>query len=188
MIILASKSPRRKELMTKYITSHFSIIPSSYEEEIDNNISPIDNVLNISKHKGEEIFNEHRDDVVISCDTIVVLNNEIFGKPKDKEDAIDTIMKLAGKTHEVISAYSIFYKEIEISRYVISKVTFKNINKDQAKEYIEKDNPLDKAGSYGIQDKDSYLIIEKYEGSLNNIIGFPVEEIKKDLEGFNILD
>ena len=100
MIVLASKSPRRKELMTKYITSHFSIIPSTSEIEVNPNLSPLENVKIISKEKGEEVFNSHPQDCIISCDTIVILNNEIFGKPKDKNDCYKMMKKLSDKTHE----------------------------------------------------------------------------------------
>lgn len=183
MIILASKSPRRKELMEKHFPFSFIIIPSDVEEITDIDLSPIENTINIAKAKGEDIFKDHLDDIVISCDTIVTLNNKIFGKPKNKEDALAILEELSNQTHEVISAYWIFSKKKIISNYVVSKVTFNKLNKEDILSYIELGTCYDKAGSYAIQDPVSSKFIKSYSGSLNNIIGFPVEEIKKDLEG-----
>ena len=188
MIILASKSPRRKELMTSYITSHFSIIPSSYEEEVSSDLSPIENVMIISKRKGEDVFKDHKDDIVISSDTIVVLNNKIYGKPSSHLEAKKMLNELSDKTHEVITAYWIFSKEKIISNYVVSKVTFNKLSDELIENYIATGSPFDEAGGYGIQDEYGHLLVKHYEGSLNNIIGFPVEEIKKDLEGLKMFE
>lgn len=182
MLILASKSPRRKELLEEYITSNFIIEPSTYGEDIDDNLTPIENVKNIAYQKGKEIHAKHYNDIVLSADTIVVLNNKIYGKPFDKLDAFKMLKELSNKTHEVITAYSIFYQDKVISNYVVSKVTFNGLPDSLINEYIETLSPLDKAGSYGIQDSYGNKIVKSYIGSLSNIIGLPVEEIKKDLE------
>jgi len=183
MIILASQSPRRKELMEKYISTSFLVIPSHIDEEINNNISPLENVINIAKAKGMDIAKDYKEDIVISCDTVVILNNKIYGKPENKIEAFNMLKELSNKTHEVISAYWIFYKDISISKYVSSKVTFNNLSDELINQYVDTLSPLDKAGGYGIQDPLGNQLVKEYKGSLNNIIGFPVEEIKKDLEG-----
>ena len=183
MLILASKSPRRKQLLEEYVTSSFLIVPSSYEEELDLNKSPLDNVCNLAYKKGEAVFKDHQEDVVISCDTIVTLNNKIYGKPKDRDEAYQFFKELSDNTHEVITAYSIFSKDKIISNYVISKVTFNKLSDELINKYIETGSPFDKAGGYGIQDPLGKELVKEYKGSLNNIIGMPIEEIKKDLEG-----
>lgn len=183
MIILASQSPRRKELMEKFISTSFLVIPSYVNEVINHNLSPIENVINIAKAKGLDVSKNHKDDIVISCDTAVILNNKVYGKPVNKYDAYKMLKELSNNTHEVISAYWIFYKDISISKYVSSKVTFNDLSDALINEYIETLSPLDKAGGYGIQDPLGNKLVKCYTGSLTNIIGFPVEEIKKDLEG-----
>lgn len=183
MIILASNSPRRKELMEKYITPDFLIIPSDVDEKIDDSLSPIDNTVNIAKSKGEYVFKNHQEDIVISCDTTVYIENKIYGKPKDEEDAFHMLKELSNKTHHVITAYWIFKKEKIINGYVISDVTFYDLSDEIIKGYIDTKSPFDKAGGYGIQDEYSKHIVKGYKGSLSNIIGFPYEDIKKALEG-----
>ena len=183
MLILASKSPRRKQLLEENINSSFLIIPSSYEEELDINKTPLENVCRLAYKKGETVFTEHPDDIVLSCDTIVTLNNKIYGKPKDKKEAYVFLKELSNKTHEVITAYSIFYKGNVINNHVISKVTFNCLSDDLITSYIATGSPFDKAGGYGIQDPLGKLLVKEYKGSLSNIIGMPIEEIKKDLEG-----
>lgn len=188
MIILASSSPRRKDLMKEYITSSFLIEPSDIDESIYQNDSPIKTSEQTAKAKGLFIFNKHPDDVIISADTIVVINNQILGKPKDEEDALRMLKMMRGKTHEVITAYFIKGKDIEVLRNVVSTVTMKDVNDDILKQYIKEYPPLDKAGSYGIQDE--YFknnILDKYEGSLTNIIGLPIEKITEDLRGFSVI-
>ena len=188
MIILASNSPRRKELMKEYITPSFLILPSDIDESVYYDNDPIIMSQNTAKAKGDYIYKSHKDDLVISADTIVVINKEILGKPKDINDAINMLKKLKGKTHEVITSYYIINKEKSILRSVISKVIFKNVNDNVLKEYIRLFPPLDKAGSYGIQD--SYFhdnVLKGYEGSLTNIIGLPIEKITEDLREFSVI-
>ena len=185
MIILASNSPRRKELMEKYITKDFLVVPSQIEEISNPNLSPIENTLNIAKQKGESIFKLYPEDIVISCDTIVYIDNKIYGKPKDTNDAYHMLKELSDKKHYVATAYWIFTKDKIVSGYVVSKVKFFSLNDKTINEYIATGSPFDKAGGYGIQDDYAKNIVESYEGSLSNIIGYPYEEIKKALEGLN---
>ncbi len=182
MIILASKSPRRKELMKK-ITSSFSICVADIDESISYSLpTPLDATMDIAKRKGEKVAKDHYDDIVISADTIVVLDNEILGKPKDKEDAKNMLLKLSNKTHTVVTAYAIFYKDKMIQNHVETLVKFANLQLDTVLRYIETGSPMDKAGSYGYQDNDKeFHIVDNIIGSEDNVIGFPVEEIKGDL-------
>ena len=183
MIILASASPRRKQLMEKYITSSFLIDVSHINEEQYLNNDPIQSVKAIAKAKGEDIFTKHPDDVVISADTIVVIDNKVLGKPVDEDDALNMIKMLSGRSHQVMTGFYIKKKDYEYNNVDISTVTLKDVDEQIIKQYIKKYPPLDKAGSYGIQDQ--YFadnILDNYEGSLNNIIGFPTEKISDILK------
>ena len=178
--VLASSSPRRKELM-KEISEVFSIDVSNVDETVDENLSPIDAVKTIALRKGEAVRVRHLDEVVISADTIVVVNNMIIGKPIDEEDAIRILKLLSGRTHIVYTAYCIFYKDKFIEEVVESSVTFNKLSDKLIKEYVASKSPLDKAGAYGVQDNGNFNIIKEIKGSLTNVIGFPVEDIKVSL-------
>lgn len=180
MLILASQSPRRKELLTKY-GYEFKVIPSSYEEEIDLNKSPYENSLYLAYMKALGIFEQNKEDVVLASDTIVTLDGVIFGKPKDKDDAYFMLKTFSGRTHEVVSSVCIMSKAQTYNFYVVSKVTFKELTEEEINWYLNTDEPYDKAGSYAIQGL-AGRFVEKFEGSLNNIIGLPIEESKEYLD------
>ena len=179
MTILASASPRRQELI-KQITSDFTIITADIDEDKSYVLSPLNAVLDIAKRKGEKIHADHYDDLVISADTIVVHKNKIIGKPTDAEDAKKILRELSGEMHEVITAYCLFKKDKLIEHYVISKVFFNKLSDELIDEYVKTGSPLDKAGAYGVQDNDKFPIVKEIQGSITNVIGFPVDEIKKD--------
>lgn len=187
MFILASKSPRRKLLMKEDIISSFDIEVAEINEDASYVLGPKEAVKDISKRKGEAIAKNHFDDVVISADTIVVLNNKIIGKPKDEEDAFNILKSLSNNKHEVITGYSIFYKGQVLTKYSISYVYFNKLSDDLIKEYIKTGSPMDKAGAYGVQDNEKFHIIKSVDGSIKNVIGFPTEDIKKDLINLGLL-
>lgn len=178
--ILASKSPRRKELM-KQISPDFIVAVEDIDEEKYYQLPPIDAVRNIAKEKGKVVDKSYPDDLVISADTIVVLDGKIIGKPKDELDAKNILRLLSNKTHNVYTAYRIQYKGMEILHYVDSKVIFNNLSEDLIENYVKSGSPLDKAGAYGVQDNKDFPLIKKVIGSIDNVIGFPVAEIKEDI-------
>ena len=178
--VLASSSPRRKELM-KEISEVFSIDVSNVDETVDESLSPVDAVKTIALRKGEAVKVRHPNEVVISADTIVVIDNMIIGKPVDEKDAVRILKLLSGRTHVVYTAYCIFYKDKFIEEVVESSVTFNKLSDELIKEYVASKSPLDKAGAYGVQDNDNFNIIKEIKGSLTNVIGFPVEDIKVSL-------
>lgn len=179
MVILASASPRRQELI-KQITSDFKVITADIDEDKSYVLSPLDAVLDIAKRKGEKIHKDHYEELVISADTIVVHKGKIIGKPVDANDAKRILKELSNDIHEVITAYCLFKKDILIEHYVISKVYFNKLSDELIDAYIKTGSPLDKAGAYGVQDNDKFPIVKSIEGSVTNVIGFPVDEIKQD--------
>jgi septum formation protein len=183
MIILASKSPRRKQLISEYITSDFLTYNPDIDESLSNSlIDPILIVRDIATRKGECALKKFPNDIVIAADTIVVYSKEILGKPKDEKDAYRILELLSNNTHQVITAFSIFYKDIKIIKHVISDVTFNKLDDTLINEYIASKSPLDKAGAYGIQDNHQFNIIKEYKGSYSNIVGLPIEELKIEID------
>ena len=179
--ILASKSPRRKDLM-KFISSDFLIAIEDIDESISYKLDPVSAVKDIAKRKGEAVYKSYPNDLVITADTIVVLEKEIIGKPKDKIDAKKILSKLSNKTHQVYTGYAIHYLDKLIVGVVKTDVIFNELSDELIDKYIESGSPLDKAGAYGIQDNDKFPIIKNIIGSYDNVVGFPVKEIKEKIE------
>jgi len=183
MIILASASPRRKELMRKEISSSFVVVVPHIDESLSfKNFTDVkDIVKDISLRKCLEVAKDHQDDLVIAADTVVAIGNEIIGKPKDKEDAFKILKELSGKEHYVYTGYALKQNDKLVQGIVKSTVYFNELSDELINAYIASGSPLDKAGAYGVQDNDKFPIVKKISGSMNNIIGFPTDEIKQDL-------
>lgn len=180
-LVLASSSPRRKDIITEY-GYKFEIISKSIDESMDPKLSPIDNVKAVALKKAKAV-SPLFDNIIIGCDTIVVLDNKIYGKPIDDNDAFKMLKSLSGKTHDVISGVAIIFNE-EIHNFaVVSHVKFKELTDKDIYDYIDTKEPFGKAGSYAIQGIGRSLIKE-YSGSLNNIIGLPIEDIKPILDKY----
>ena len=175
MLILASESPRRRELIKK-ITHDFVVIPSNVDESLLH-IAPHDLPGELSKLKAYSVYSKYPNDTVLSCDTVVILNGELMGKPHSKEEAKAMLKKLSGNKHVVISGYTFINKEKEITRTVRTYVYFNKLSDELIDEYIKSGSPMDKAGSYGIQDSE-FNLVNHIEGSYDNVIGLPVEDIK----------
>ena len=176
-IILASKSPRRKELMSLIPTS-FIIQTKEVEEYINLQDSPEENVKRLAKEKAQAIGKEYKNHWILGCDTVVVYEEEILGKPKDEEDAKKMLSKLSGKVHFVYTGIALYNesKEKLIQSAVCSKVFMKVISQEELEWYVKTGEPFDKAGGYGIQGYASNFI-EKIEGDYFNIVGLPVSTV-----------
>ncbi len=170
-IILASRSPRRAFLL-KQVGLHFRQIPSHIEENF-NGMEPEDFVLHYAYKKAEEIQKTYPESLIIGADTIVVLNNEIIGKPTDEKDAFLILNKLSEQCHEVFTGMSILYHDSVVSDIAKTKVYFNHISEDDIHEYVKTGEPMDKAGAYGIQGYGSQFI-DKIEGCYFNVMGFPI--------------
>lgn len=175
MFILASKSPRRKELL-KYITEDFTVKTADVDETLPENISPSDAVLYLSKIKAEPFKNEK--DIVIGADTVVAINGKILGKPLDTADAQKMLRRLSGKTHSVFTGVTVIKGGKETSFFCETKVTFFDLSDEEIENYIKTKEPLDKAGAYGIQGFGS-LLVKKIDGDYFNVVGLPVSKLNR---------
>ena len=177
MFILASESPRRKKLLKQIVKDFIIVSANVNEREYRFNINQY--ALELSKLKAYEVFSRYPNNSVLACDTIVIYNNKILNKPKDKKDAIRMLKLLSNNKHIVISSYTYINKNKEINRSVKSIVTFNKLSNELINEYVNKGLSFNKAGAYGIQD--GYDLVKSVEGSYNNVVGLPIEDIKKHI-------
>jgi septum formation protein len=185
-IILASASPRRKEILKK-TGLKFSVDESTYEENNGIGLKPPQLALYHARSKAREVAARHKNALVISADTIVVLKNVIFGKPEDKADAARILKALSGRTHAVITAFTILdtASKKELSKAVESMVTFRRLEDSEISAYIKSGEPMDKAGAYGVQGLGA-AIVKKIEGDFFNVMGLPLSELAEQLRKFGI--
>ncbi len=181
-LILASASPRRREILSR-IAPDFLVIPSDADENIAC-LSPSEAAEKVAVRKAEKVFAAHPGCAVLGADTVVAFEGRILGKPKDAADAARTLRMLSGKTHEVYTGWCLAAPGRIESGAERSIVSFRELSEAFIREYVESGKPLDKAGSYGIQD--DVRIAAAYEGSLTNIIGLPEEKIGEILKDFGI--
>ena len=179
MIILASQSPRRRELM-KYITENFEVRVSEVDETLPDGITPAEAVLYLSKIKARPFANE--DDTVIGADTVVAIDGKILGKPANKEDAAHMLRNLRGRTHSVFTGVTVIKNGQEHSFFEETKVKFLNFSDAEIEKYVETGEPLDKAGAYGIQGYGA-LLVEKIDGDYFNVVGLPISKLNQVLIG-----
>ncbi|MBQ4255831.1 MAG: septum formation protein Maf [Bacilli bacterium] len=174
MFILASGSPRRKELLHKIVDDFEVVVPDI--DESHHPLDPKDLPKELSKEKAYAIYRRFPNDEILACDTIVILDHEVLGKPKSPQNAIEMLEKESGRRQIVLSGYTYIGKGKEISRTVATEVYFNKLSLEQIKDYVTRFAPFDKAGSYGIQD--DFPLIEKIVGSYDNVMGLPTEDIK----------
>jgi len=184
-LILASQSPRRQYLL-KELGLHFEIITTNVPEKYPENLSPEQIAVFLAELKADSFDTARLDPkaIIISADTIVCIDNEILGKPGNYKEAVNMLMKLSGKKHEVITAVCLKTKSKRKTFSVISAVYFKELSMEEIDYYIENFQPFDKAGGYGIQEWIGYIGISKIEGSFFNIMGLPVKEFYEELLKF----
>ena len=184
MIILASASPRRKKLMQEEISSCFKNIVPEIDESLSfkkfKDVKAI--VKDISKRKCLKVAKDHPHDLVIAADTVVVINKMIIGKPKDQKDAYRILKMLSNNKHYVYTGYTIKQDDKMINGVSKTTVYFNDLSDELINSYIASGSPMDKAGAYGYQDNNDFALVKKINGSLTNVIGFPVEDIKKVLK------
>lgn len=183
-IILASGSPRRKDFI-KSLGLQFTVISPDVDETPKPNELPQDLVVRLAKLKAEHIAKMHPEAVVIAADTIVVLDGEILGKPKDRNDAKAMIKKLSGKTHEVLTGYTVQKDSISYQGLEKTLVTFANISDENIEGYVSSGECDDKSGSYAVQGL-ATMFVEKVSGSVSSVVGLPICQVRALLEKFGI--
>lgn len=181
-IILASKSPRRREILEN-TKVRFSIEESQIDEVIKLNELPKETVMRLAYEKALDVANRNRNSLVIGADTIVVINDTILGKPKDDIEAFSMLKLLSGKTHYVITGFALINLSLDkkIIDCQVSQVTFKELSEQCIKDYLQTKESLDKAGAYGIQGYGG-LLVENIQGDYFNIVGLPISKISDCLK------
>ncbi len=183
--VLASASPRRKELLAELIEK-FEIIPAKGEEIVDDNLTPSELVKSLALQKATEVASVQKDKIVLGADTVVALGNRILGKPKDEADAVEMLTALSGRAHEVYTGVCLIVPKAERIVKVdvaCTKVYFNRLTREDIVRYVASGSPMDKAGAYGIQDGG---LVEKIEGSYSNVVGLPVELCRELFEKLDI--
>lgn len=171
-VILASGSPRRRELMG-LICSDFTVEPSGCEEVLPEEMGSNQGAVYLSMLKCEDVGKKHENSLVIGCDTLVSCQNKIMGKPKDEKDAFEMLSTLSGKTHQVVTGVTMGYQGNYTSFCQTTNVTFREISSKEINAYIATKEPFDKAGAYAAQGYGA-LLIKGIEGDFFNVVGLPV--------------
>ncbi len=178
-VILASASPRRKELLGGLV-KNFIVLPSNADENVCC-FTPLDTAKQLSFVKAKSVFEQNQNCLVVGADTIVVHDDKILGKPKDKQSAYQMLSQLSGKTHSVITGVTVMTKDVTITFADVSSVSFRQLCDKDIFDYIATGSPFDKAGGYGIQDSGFVCDIS---GSYDNVVGLPTEKLAQVLSQF----
>ena len=186
MILLASSSPRRREIL-EMLGLNFKVIPSSADETVPKGLSPAQTVEYLSGIKAEAVFKKHLAEAVtvIGSDTVVIADGVIYGKPTDRDDAFRMLRALSGKTHQVMTGVTILRSDgngecIKKSFTSTTDVWFYDLTDEEIRDYIDSGEPMDKAGAYGIQGQGVFFV-EKIDGDYNTVVGFPLAAVGRVL-------
>ena len=186
-IILASKSPRRKQLLQRFNLA-FKVVDSNLDESsVSKMTDPRNFCSTLASMKADIVSKKFRDELIIGADTIVVLNKTIIEKPKDKSEAFKSLKKLSGSSHSVFTGVCLksINHNIHKTFIVQTKVEFRNLEDSEINFYIDNYKPYDKAGSYGIQDASS-VFVKYINGCYDNVVGLPISKLHKELKKLNI--
>ena len=181
--ILASKSPRRRELISELI-NNFEIITAEVDESLPDSIHPREGVEILAVRKGEVIAKDNLDAIVISSDTLVELGGVALGKPTDKDDAVRMLNSLSGKTHNVHTGVAIHFGGKLYSGVATTAVYFREMTKTEIEDYVNSGDPMDKAGAYGIQSGGGKFV-EKIDGDYDTVVGLSMRLVKELLSKIN---
>jgi septum formation protein len=186
MIILASTSPRRKQLLEQ-LGLPFTVVPSNVVEELNSHYPLEKQAEFLSLQKAQAVAAQYEDAIIIGADTIILFENELIGKPKDKKDAKKLLAKFSGKSHVIITGFTILDAKTKktITKSVKTKIWFRELEESEIDSYIEKEKPFDKAGAYALQDLGA-IFIEKIEGDFFGGVGLPLFTLAKELKHFGV--
>ena len=182
-IYLCSRSPRRRKLL-KQINLQFKSFSVDVDESILKNEKPVHIVKRLANNKLVAALKKVKKGIIITADTIVVLDNKVLGKPENEPDAVRILKKLSGRVHTVYTGFSIFNteKNLRITDFEKTNVEFRELDNIEIKEYIKGGSPMDKAGAYGIQDDFGAVFIKKINGCYYNVVGLPLQKVYQTLK------
>ena len=180
-LILASNSPRRRELLSK-LNYKFDVIPSGCEE-YTNATDPADMVKELAVHKALDVYKQHPDCCVIGCDTVVDLDGKVLGKPHRYDEAVAMLRQLSGRTHKVHTGVCVMSQRSIHIFADTSLVTFDELSDERIRKYVDTGSPMDKAGAYGIQDSG---FVKDIKGSYDNVVGLPTERLNSILRQLHL--
>jgi septum formation protein len=185
-IILASQSPRRSDLLQR-MGVQFTVIPSDFDEQLDDARDPVEVAKELALGKANTVAAEHPEAIVIGSDCIVSINGQQLGKPADLQEARETLRRLSGQTNIVTTSVAVVCKADNLSlvEAASARVTFKPLDEQALEAYIQTGDPLDKAGSYGLQSGAAPLV-ERFEGDYDVIIGLPTRLLADMLQGLGV--
>lgn len=181
-VILASQSPRRKELLQR-VVPQFDIVPADIDEEVKPCMTPTEYVLEMATQKARFIAKTHPEALIIGCDTIVTIDNQVLGKPVSRADGFRMLKALSGREHHVYTSVTLIEGDQEASVTVPSKVTFYELTDEEINTYLDTEEYADKAGAYGIQGQGA-LLIKSIEGDYYTIMGLPIARLSRMLKSF----
>jgi len=179
-IILASKSPRRQELL-KLMDINFRVVLKEVDESYPPELTPEEVAVYIAEKKAQAFDETINDEIVLTADTIVCIDNKILGKPTSADNAVEMLQTLSGRMHQVITGVCLLYKHQYHTFYDVSEVFFSELSDEEIHNYVDKYQPFDKAGSYGIQERIGLIGIERINGSYTNVVGLPTEKLYREL-------
>jgi septum formation protein len=184
--ILASASPRRAELL-RQLKLDFTIVPSDAKEVFDDNLSPLELCQLNAHRKARTVAKKDPDALVLGADTLVFLDHQIFGKPKNLAEAKKMLLQLQGRTHQVVTGVSLIQLRAHREKIfaVSTDVMFRPLTPEQIDEYLAKINPLDKAGAYAIQESGE-MVVSEISGSFSNVVGLPIEKVQSELFAWDV--
>ena len=183
-IILASRSPRRQQLLAE-LGIKFDVVVKDYSEIYPEELGGVEVARYVAFSKAISFKDELSDnEIVITADTIVWCNNKVLGKPVDRNDAISILKEISGNTHEVITAVTLLTSEKDVTFSESTRVTFEPLTEEEICYYVDTFNPYDKAGAYGIQEWIGIVACSHIEGSYFNVVGLPVQRLYKELQNF----
>lgn len=185
MLLLASSSPRRKEILEFFSIPFKQISPPFDESTISFEGDPKKYVQTLSLGKAEASFKKHPNEIILAADTVVYFEGHLLEKPKSKEDAVEMLLKLQGQWHEVYSSITLMNSMHQITDTEISRIQLKDCSKEEIKKYIDRLSCLDKAGGYGIQAAYN-VIVERMEGCFYNTCGLPTNALERSLKVFGV--
>ncbi len=184
-IILASKSPRRRELLIKMGITDFKVLPAKGEDNPAPGLSPVEAVKHIALGKARQVSGKYSGSLVIAADTLVYVGSEPLGKPADREEAKRMLRLLSGRTHDVYTGVCVKLGEKMLCEAERTRVTFRELTDDEIATYVATGEPMDKAGAYGVQGRGA-VMVERIDGDFFNVMGLPLCRLYKMLKEFEL--